>query len=211
MKDLDIITTQIRQYSMNICKQMRRKLLYIDRKNFTIRNSKGSINKEQLYIDCSTALYEYMRFHMISILKDKFKCTEDLLKRKVIQDGESQKRSEVEAQYSIQYEYNGSPHKVHITFYYTKCSIFIQGGSTKIETLTIAQFFVYHYIEKIANMVENMVPLQDIGNELKTRITSFLSADEISRLTIQATKELRTGKTTSASPVQGIARTMTKV
>ena len=200
-KDIEIITTQIRQYSMNVCKQMKRKLLYLDRKNFAIRNNKGSVNKEQLYIDCSTAMYEYMRFYLISILKERFKCTEDLQKRKVIQDNEDQRRSEVEAQYSIQYVYNGTRHNVHLTFYYTKCSILVQGTSTKIETLTVAQFFSCHYIEKISNMVENMAPLKDISNELKKRISSFLSDEETSKLTTgdESKIEERSSKCVSCS------------
>ena len=58
------ITREIRNYSMDVCKQMKKKLLYIDRKHFSIRNDKGSTAHEQLYIDCSTAVYKYFKFYL---------------------------------------------------------------------------------------------------------------------------------------------------
>ena len=67
---------------------------------------------------------------------------------------------------------------MHVTFYYTKCSLWIQGNSTKINNLTIAQFFAYYYIEKIARSIEKSVPLDKVGEALRDRILSFLSNEE---------------------------------
>ena len=44
-KEVVEITTQVRNYSMNICKQMKKKLLYIDRDHFKVRNDRGSMAK----------------------------------------------------------------------------------------------------------------------------------------------------------------------
>ena len=140
-EDMDFVTQEIRKYDMDICKQMKRKLLFIDRKNFEVRNDKGSSGREQLYVDCSTSMYEFFRFHLITVLKSKMKCTEDLSRRKICTDANSNKRSEVEAQYAIEFEHDGIKHNIHITFYYTKCSLWLQGLSTKINNLTVAQFF----------------------------------------------------------------------
>ena len=54
--DVAQLTQEIRQYNMNVCKQMKRKLQFLDRKNFKIRNDRGSTAHEQIYIDCSTNL-----------------------------------------------------------------------------------------------------------------------------------------------------------
>ena len=177
-EDLTNLTREIRQYSMNICKQMKRKLQFLSRKNYQIRSDKGSTSREQLYIDCSTAIYEFFRFYLMRILKEKMNCTEDLTKRRTRCDANPNNRSDVEAQYSLQFEHNGTRHNVHITFYYTKCSLFIQGQSSKINNLTIAQYFACQYIEKISEIIEETVPLDDIGKVLRERITSFLSKDE---------------------------------
>ena len=182
MEALSQIKSEIRQYSMKVCKMMKRKLLYLDRKHFKIRHDKGSTAREQIYIDCSTSIYEYFRYCMIEILKDKMKCTEDLQNRKVVTDEGILKKSEVEAQYLIYFSYKGTPHKVYITFYYTKCSLWIQGSSSKINNLTVAQFFAYNYLENIAKMIENSIPLQDLGEELRIRINSFLTEEEMSQL-----------------------------
>ena len=178
----DVVIKEVRNYNLNVCKQMKRKLAYLDRKNFEVRNDRGSTGREQLYIDCSTSIYEYFRFFLISTLKDKMNCTEDLSKRKVPTDTSS-KRLEVEAQYSIQFEYEEIHHNIHITFYYTKCSLWLQGNSTKINNLTIAQFFMYNYIERIANAIEETVPLHKIGEALRERITSFLSKQVVDQIT----------------------------
>ena len=172
------LTHEIRQYSMDICKQMRNKLSYLNRKNFQIRNDKGSVSREQVYIDCNTSIYEYLRFNMVDILKVEMNCCEDLRKRKVVTDADILKKSEVEAQYSIQFRCNNTQHNVHVTFYYTKCSIWVQGPSTKIANLTVAQFFIYNYLEKIANMIERTVPLKEVGDTMKEHICQFLSENE---------------------------------
>ena len=170
------ITQEIRNYSMNICKQMKNKLLFIDRKAFSIRRDKGSSSREQLYIECGTACYEYLRFYLINILKSKLKCEEDLNKRREAKD--LNEKSEVEAQHSIQFYHGDVKYNVHITFYYTKCSLWIQGPPGKINNITVAQFFTIQYLERVANMVERTIPLDEIGHELKLRITSFLSNEE---------------------------------
>ena len=69
---------------MDVCKQMKKKLLYFKRPNFLIRFDKGSASRDQIYIECSTAMYECMRYFLIPALKEKMKCTEDLKKRKKI-------------------------------------------------------------------------------------------------------------------------------
>ena len=167
----------IRQYSMNVCKQMRNKLNFIDRNHFSIRDDRGSVSKEQLYIDCSTSIYEYFRLHLVPILTSNLNCTEELSKRKLISDNSIQK-SQVEAQYTIHFFYDSIKYTAHLTFYFTKCSIWIQGSSTKIDRLTIAQFFTYNYIEKISNLIQSKVRLNEIGYELKNRINQFLSDEE---------------------------------
>ena len=177
-----VITKEIRNYSMNVCKMMKRKLLYIDKKHFEIRKDKGSTGREQLYIDCSTSIYEYLRFYLVETLKDKMNCTEDLNKRRIASDDNIGKRSEVEAQYSLQFEHSNVKHNVHLTFYYTKCSLWVQGNSSKIDNLTIAQFFTYNYIEKVAIEAEKTFPLETIGQELRERITSFLSEQDCHNL-----------------------------
>ena len=169
---------EIRNYSMNVCKQMKNKLNYLDREHFKIRQDKGSVSKEQLYIDCNTAIYEYLRFYMVNILKEKMNCTEDMKRRKFITDSELNSRSEVEAQHSISFVYDNTQYKVHLTFYYTKCSIWVQGSSSKINNLTVAQFFTFHYIEKITNTISENVALDDIGQTLRRRILEFLDGEE---------------------------------
>ena len=122
---------------------MKRKLTYLNRAHFNIRSDKGSVAKEQLYIDCSTAIYEYMRFFLLRILKEKMSCTEDLTKRRICSDNAIDTKSEVEAQHSIYFWYDDIKYNVHVTFYYTKCSLWIQGSSTEINGLTLEQFFTY--------------------------------------------------------------------
>ena len=182
-QEIDEVTHEIRQYSMDVCKQMKNKLMHIDRKEFEIRKDRGSIAKEQLYIDCSTSVYEYLRFHMINILKEKMDCIEDMSRRRLVTDADVQQRSEVEAQYSISFLHDDIRHKVHITFYYTKCSLWIQGSSCKINNMTVAQFFTYYYLENIINIIKNTVPLEKIGETLRQRIHSFLDDEQIRRLT----------------------------
>ena len=177
------ITTEIRKYSMDVCKMMKRKLAYLNRKHFNIRSDKGSVAKEQLYIDCSTAIYEYFRFFLIRMLKEKMNCTEDLSKRKLYSDNSIDTKSEVEAQHTVQFWHDDIKYNIHITFYYTKCSLWIQGASTKISGLTLAQFFTYHYIESISNMVQNNIPLKQIGEEMHSRITKFLTVHEMEEIT----------------------------
>ena len=183
------LTHEIRQYSMDICKQMKNKLSYMQRKEFVIRNDKGSVSKEQLYIDCNTAIYEYLRFYLINILKEEMNCVEDLSRRKIATDAENKQRSEVEAQYSIHFIHDDIEHKVHITFYYTKCSIWIQGSSSKIDNMTIAQFFTYNYLEHIKNIIISTVPLKRIGETLRNRIISFLDEDQVRKLNNGEQKE----------------------
>ena len=169
------VVAQIRSYNMNICKQMKNKLMYIDRKNFVIRFDKGSMSKEQVYIECSTGNYEYLKYHLIQILEQKLKCTEDVGRRKVITDNNSNNNKvEVECQYTVKFAFNNVQYSIHITFYYTKCSIWLHGPPTKINNCTIAQFFSIHYLEKVSNMMERFIPLQEVGNELKNRISMFL-------------------------------------
>ena len=115
------------------------------------------------------------------MLKEKLGCTEDMRKRRIATDM-SNRKSEVEAQHSIQFEHDDIQHSVHLTFYYTKCSLWLQGNSTKINNLTIAQFFTYYYIERIASCIEKSVPLDKIGKVMADRIRSFLSADEQTQL-----------------------------
>ena len=117
------------------------------------------------------------------------KCTEDLQKRRVIKDEEVLRRSEVEAQYSIQFTYNNTPQKVHITFYYTKCSIWVQGSSSKINNLTVAQFFTLHYIEEFANAISDNIRINEIGETLRKRIIEYLDEDEKRKL--EGSTELR--------------------
>ena len=137
------VLTQIRSYSMNICKQMKNKLLYLEKTHFCIRTDKGSAKNDQVYIDCSTAIYEYLKLHLIEILTNKFNCEENTSKRRIVTDDNFDIKSEVECQFSVKFSHNDINHKVHITFYYTKCSIWIQGSPTKINNTTIAQFFCH--------------------------------------------------------------------
>ena len=170
------LTKIIRGYNMNICKQMKKKLLFTERRNFHVRLDKGSASREQVYIELNTANYEYLKHNLIGILKTKLNCTEDMSKRRIAKD--LSETSEVEAQFSIQFTQNEGKYNVHITFYYTRCSIWIQGSSAKINNMTVAQFFTMHYIEKVSNMVVQTVPLDSVTEMLKERITSFLSPDE---------------------------------
>ena len=54
------ITKKINNYDMNVCKQMKNKLKFLDRKAFAMRFDKGSSSREQIYVECSTANYEYL-------------------------------------------------------------------------------------------------------------------------------------------------------
>ena len=103
--------------------------------------------------------------------KTKMKCNEDINKRRIAKD--LNETSEVEAQYSIQFHHNDVRYNIHITFYYTRCSIWIQGPAAKINNMTVAQFFAINYIERISNMIEETVPLDNITVTLKERITSL--------------------------------------
>ena len=150
---------------------MKNKLLFTGRKTFNLRLDKGSSSRDQLYVECSTACYEYLRFYLVSILKGKLNCTEDVKKRKVSKDFDA--TSEVECQYSIQISHSDVKYSVHITFYYTRCSLWIQGAHSKINNMTVAQFFTIQYLERIVNMVERTIPLKDITDELRKRITSL--------------------------------------
>ena len=53
--------------------------------------------------------------------------------------------------------------KKRIPTYYTKCAILVQGSSSKIDNLTIVQFFILHCIETISKMVETTVSLMRLG------------------------------------------------
>ena len=86
--------------------------------------------KEEL---CYLMKDKYLKY----LLKDRLKCTEDLAKRRMVTDANITEKSEVEAQYTIEFMFNNVKHDVHMTFYYTKCSIWIQGSSTKINNLTV--------------------------------------------------------------------------
>ena len=118
-------------------------------------------------------------------------------KRRICTD--LQEKSEVECQYSIQFTYDEVKHTIHITFYYTRCSIWIQGSPSKINNITVAHFFAIHYLERISNMVVKTVPLQKIGEELRTRITSFLTSDEVKHIHPQSTSTIETGKCVSCN------------
>ena len=96
----------------------------------------------------------------------------------MVTDANITEKTEVEAQYTIQFEYNNVKHNVHMTFYYTKCSIWIQGSSTKINNITIAQFFATHYLEKLAHMIVKNINLESIKTELKQRLVSFIENEE---------------------------------
>ena len=167
---------EVRGYDMNICKQMKKKLLYLKRENFAVRIDKGSSSREQIYVECSTANYEYLRYFLVLVLKEKLGCTEDMSKRRIAKDIDE--KSEVEAQYSIQFYSNNIKHSIHLTFYYTKCSIWIQGQTARIQNMTPAQYFVIHYLEKVSNMVQNTVSLEELSTVLETRIISFLTEEE---------------------------------
>ena len=190
------LTQEIRNYNMDICKQMRKKLNYFQRENFVIKFNKGSTSREQIYIECSTAMYECMRYFLIPTLKEKMKCTEDLKKRKIASDLDE--KSEVESQYSIQFPYNNTKYNVHVTFFYTKCSIFLQGSSVKLNNITPAQFLAIHYIEKVANAVINTAPLEEISKSLEERTLSFLKADEVDNIKNNI-PSLESGKCVSCS------------
>ena len=79
-------------------------MLLLDRSNFQVNSDRGSANLEQIYVECSTANYEYMRRYLVRILIDKLQCTEDVNKRRVrtVKD----MKGDVEAQYTIQFLYD---------------------------------------------------------------------------------------------------------
>ena len=107
-RDVDSYTIQcdIETEKWSGVKQMTKKLLYLDKEPFGMRVDKGSEARDQLYFDCSTGCYEYFRFHLIRILKDRFKCEEDVAKRKLVTDANMTEKSEVESQYSIKFTHN---------------------------------------------------------------------------------------------------------
>ena len=90
------------------------------------------------------------------ILVDMFQCTEDVKKRRLRCDADQ--KSDVEAQYSVQFEFDQLKYTVSITFYYTKCSLWIQGPPIQIDGMSLAQFFVVNYLEKVSNMIERSPP-----------------------------------------------------
>ena len=190
------LTKIIKGYNMNVCKQMKKKLLFTERPYFNVRLDKGSTSREQVYVELSTANYEYLKHNLIGILKTKLNCTEDMGKRRIAKD--LQESSEVEAQFSIQFSQNEVKYNVHVTFYYTRCSIWIQGSSAKINNLTAAQYFTMHYIEKVSNMVVKTVPLDSVTEVLRERITSFLSPDEAKSLAGN-NKQIEEGRCVSCS------------
>ena len=181
------LVTEIRSYEMNICKQMKRKLNYLSRPNFQVKYDRGSAKKEQVYIECSTANYEYLRRYLVMILVDVFSCEEDVKKRRVRCDKDQ--KSEVEAQYSIHFSFDQIKYTISITLYYTKCSLWIQGPPTQIDGMALAQFFVVNYLEKVSKMIERNVSLESVGDALRLRITSFMT-DEEARDLINKTVEI---------------------
>ena len=59
-------------------------------------------------------------------------------KRKFATDTEINTAAEVEARYTLQFNYMDATHNIHITFYYTRCSIWIQGSCSLVNNITIA-------------------------------------------------------------------------
>ena len=110
----------------------------------------------------------------------------------MVTDANVNEKAEVESQYTLKFQHNNNT--VHLTFYFTKCSIWIQGSPTKINNVTIAQFFAIHYLEKVANMVVKAIPMEDIKNELRKKIESYLEVNERSG---DVTRELEKDKCVS--------------
>lgn len=133
------LNIEIRNYNMNICKQMKKKLCYLGRENFQVNGNRGSASGDQVYIDCSTPIYEYFRRYPVRILVDMLNCKEDVKKRRL--RCKQSMTGDVEAQYSIQFKYNNIKHSVSIRLYYTRCSIWIQGLPTPIDGIMLAQLF----------------------------------------------------------------------
>ena len=71
---------------MNVCKQMKNKLEFLDRKNYNVNFERGSAAREQIYIECSTANYEYLRYYLIHTLKEELNCKENMKKRVIATD-----------------------------------------------------------------------------------------------------------------------------
>ena len=180
-ESVEQLLIEIRNYDMNLCKQMKRKLNYLSRPNFQVNHDRGSAKKEQVYIECSTANYEYLRRYLVMILVDLFRCEEDIKKRRVRCDKDE--KSEVEAQYSIHFWFDQLRYTISITLYYTKCSLWIQGPSTQIDGMALAQFFVVNYLEKVSKMIERSVSLKAVSETLRQRITSFIGEEEARELT----------------------------